>query len=996
VDTQGDAFFVAFARATDALSAAVAAQRALARHAWPEGVTARVRMGLHTGEPELTPEGYVGLDVQHAARIMNSAHGGQVLLSQTTRDLVEHELPTGVSMRDLGEHRLKDLQRPTRLFQMVIAELPANFPPLLTLDVHPHNLPIQPTPLIGREQEVAAVEHLLQREEVRLVTLTGPGGVGKTRMALQVAAELSDRFADGVFFVNLAAVNDPTLVVPTIAQTLEIREVTGLPLLERLKEYLQQKQILLLLDNFEQVASAAVQVADLLAACQQLKMLVTSRAVLHVRAEHEFLVPPLALPDLAHLPDLAELPHYAAVALFLERAQATKPDFQLTAANARTTAEICVHLDGLPLALELAAARIKLLPPQALFTRLSSRLTVLTGGARDMPARQQTLRDTIAWSYQLLDASEQRLFRHLAVFSGGCTMEAAEAVCTIEVAHSASQVGSMLDGVTSLIDKSLLHQTEQEGEEPRLVMLETIREYGWEALVTNDEAEDTQRAHAAYYLALAEEIEPRLVSAGKGRWLARLQREHENLRAALAWLLAHNEQEAALRLAGALVRFWWMRGYVSEGRAELTRALAGSQEMVAMPVRAKALYAAGELADRQGDFAQAEALCGESLSLFRALDDPRGTALSLTMLGYAATWQRSDFATARARLEEAVSLYMEVDDRYDITSALVFLALVYLLQGEYDRARALAEKAVALDKEGGDSWRITNSLWLLGLVISYQGDLTRAQVLLEESLALARREGYKEAVGNALFVSGQVFLQQGDFAVARAQLEESLALSRELGEQPNVAQSLSGLAMVSFVQGDFAAARALLEESLTLSKAVGNTWFIAACLVCLGAVVAAQGEAVWAARLLSAAWSMCEAIHGVLPPAVRAIQELTSAAACAQLGEDTFTAAWAEGRTMTPEQARAAQEPLTMPATAPAGPSSVPYSPKAPTYPDGLTAREVEVLRLVSQGLTNEQVAEQLVISPRTVNTHLTSIFNKIGVSSRGAATRYAIEHHLA
>jgi class 3 adenylate cyclase len=442
VDTQGDAMFAAFARASDALEASVAAQRELALHSWPCAVAVRVRMGLHTGEPSRAVEGYVGLDVHYAARVMSAAYGGQVLLSQTTRDLVEHDLPDGVSLRDLGEHHLKDLEQAVHLYQVIIAGLPADFPPLRTHDRRSDTLPVQPTPLIGREREVVTVVRLLHREKVRLVTFTGPGGTGKTRLALQVAAKLRGVYVGGVFFVSLASLNDPTLVIPTIARTLGIRESVGQPVFARLVEVLQQKQVLLLLDNFEQVVEAAHHVADLLTSCPQLKLLVTSREVLHVRFEHEFAVPPLALPDPAHLPKHAALARIPAVALFLQRVQTARPEFKLTSTNARAVAEICVRLDGLPLAIELAAARMKLLSPQTLLARLDHPLIMLTGGARDVPARQQTLRNTIEWSYQLLNAGEQRLFRWLSVFVSGCSLQAAEAVCT----GPGDGAGQVLDG----------------------------------------------------------------------------------------------------------------------------------------------------------------------------------------------------------------------------------------------------------------------------------------------------------------------------------------------------------------------------------------------------------------------------------------------------------------------------------------------------------------------------------------------------------------------
>lgn len=427
IDTQSYSFFVAFALATDAVSASVDVQRALAAQIWPEGETVRVRIGLHTGEPQLASKNYVGPDVHRAARIMSAGYGGQVLLSKTTRDLVEQALPDGVGLLDLGEHRIKDLSAPIRLFQLVIAGVPADFPPIKTLDSHLNNLPIQPTWLVGRKREVLVIENLLLRSEVRLVTLTGPCGVGKTRLALRVAADLSDAFVDGVYFVNLAPVRDPALVLQAITQAFGLSEIREYSLLDVLHNALRDRQLLLLLDNFEQVVEAADLLADLLSYCAGLKFLVTSRMALHLRAEQVFAVPPLALPDLRHLSDVQSLSQFESVVLFIARAQSVRPAFEVTTANAPTIAEICTSLDGLPLAIELAAARINVLPPQALLARLSQRLRLLTRGARDAPARQQTLRNTLAWSYELLTTKEQHLFCHLATFVGGLGVSGASA-----------------------------------------------------------------------------------------------------------------------------------------------------------------------------------------------------------------------------------------------------------------------------------------------------------------------------------------------------------------------------------------------------------------------------------------------------------------------------------------------------------------------------------------------------------------------------------------
>jgi predicted ATPase/class 3 adenylate cyclase/DNA-binding CsgD family transcriptional regulator len=988
VDTQGDAFLVAFARATDAVAAAVAAQRAFFTQAWPEGVTVRVRMGLHTGEPSVTTDGYVGLDVHRAARIMSSGHGGQVLLSQTTRDLVGHALPEGVSLLDVGAHRLKDLQHPSHLFQLLIAGLPADFPPLKTLDTRPNNLPTQPTPFIGRAQEVAAVTALLRREDVRLVTLTGPGGTGKTRLGLQVVAELSEVFLDGVFFVNLAPISDPEFVISVVAQLLDVKEMGGQSLLDLLQAFLREKQLLLLLDNFEQVVSAAVPVAELLAACPKLKIVVTSRMALHVRAEREFAVPPLALPDLKRLPDLVALSQYEAVALFIQQAQAVKSDFRVTSATAPAIAEICVRLDGLPLAIELAAARVKLLPPHALLARLSQRLAVLTSTARDVPARQQTLRQTIDWSYHLLDAQEQRLFRRLSVFVGGCPLEAVEALYAA-LGDASEQI---LDWVASLIDKSLLQQTEQEGEEPRLVMLETIREFGLEALTESGEMQATRAAHAAYYLALAEEAARRHRGPQAAAWLERLDREHDNLRAVLGWFLerggAGSSPEMALRLGEALAEFWGVRGLYSEGRTLLEQVLA-SCEGGATSVRARVLSAVADFAAMQSDFDRAEALYQESLVLYRELGDTRGSAFSLSGLSGGAMRKGNNYALGRSLLEESLTLYREVGDKEAIAWSLMGLADIASIQGDYTRGSALFEESLAIFRELGNKRGIANTLKQSALwLFVAQGDQAIVRARLEESLAMFRELGFKDGMAFYYWTSGWIALGQGDPATAHALVEQSLALWREMGDRWRVIWALAILGRIEAYRGDFAAARALHEESLAEASRFNDLWLIAFCLEGLASVVAARGERAWAAHLWGVAESMRESSGIPISPVERVDYEPAVAAACNHLGEQAFAAAWAKGRSMTLKQVLLAPEPATgQPSTSTAKPS--------PRYPAGLTAREVEVLRLVAQGLSDAQVAERLVISPRTVNTHLTSIYTKLGVDSRTAATRYAMEHHL-
>jgi len=749
--TVGDAFCAAFADPAAALAAALHCQRALSCEEATSSL--RVRMALHTGTAEQRGGDYFGPPLNRVARLLAAGHGGQVLLSAATQELVRDALPGGASLLDLGEHRLKDLIRPEHAFQLLAPGLPAEFPPLRTLDRHPHNLPTQPTPLVGREKELREALERLQQERVRLLTLTGPGGVGKTRLSLQLAAEQIESFPDGVFFVGLAPLTDPALLPSAVAQAIGVREEAERPLSETLRAHLQGKRLLLVLDNFEQVTEAAPLVGQLLTAAAGLKVLVTSRIPLHLRGEQEYPVPTLSLPDPRQLPPLEQLTRYEAVRLFIERAQGVKPDFALTDENAPAVAEICVRLDGLPLAIELAAARIKILPPQAMLARLHDRLKLLTGGARDLPERQQTLRGAIEWSHELLGEEEKRLLRRLAVFLGGRTLEAIEQVC------SADGDLDVLEGVSSLVDKSLLRQEESAEGEPRFLMLETIHEYAKEKLEASAEAEEIGRRHTEFFLALAEAAAPQLLGAAQGQWRARLEAEHDNLRAALSRALARGEDELAGRLAAALRNFWSARGHLREGRRWLAEVLAA--EGLSLRTRAKALLGAGNLASGQGDLAAAQPRFEESLALCRDLEDARGIAGALNGLGMLAAER-----------------------------------------GELDRAQALFEEALAPLREIGDTQGMATLLNNLGTLVDRRQEYARAESLYRESLALARQAGHAAGVSGALLNLAGVTRRQGNLPGARVHLREGLHVARDIGDVQRATYGLALLAQLLAAAGE--------------------------------------------------------------------------------------------------------------------------------------------------------------------------------------------------
>ena len=768
------------------------------------------------------------------------------------------------------------------------------------------SLPLPLTPLVGREGEVLEVCALLRRPEVRLVTLTGTGGIGKTRLALRVATELRADFANGVCFVSLAGLEDAALVLSMIAQALGLKESEHRTPLNLVQAALGDKHLLLLLDNFERLLPSAPQLTALLTGCPRLKMLVTSRAVLHLQGEYEFPLSPLALPPLEPLPTTQALDSTPAVTLFLQRAQAVRPSFQLRESNARAIAEICVRLDGLPLAIELAAARSKLLSPHELLARLSHRLEVLTGGPQDLPPRQQTLRDTITWSYRLLDAQEQRLFRQLSVFAGGCTLEVAEAVCT--ALDGGERVERLLERVTSLLDKSLVQTIQQEGKQSQLVLLETIREYGLEALSVSGELDATCRAHALYYLRLAEEAESKLRGPQQAEWLGRLEREQDNLRTALQWALEHEERTLALGLGSALLDFWLIEGQISEGYAGLTRALANSKG-VEVPVLAKALAACGWLAWTQGDFSQAEKCCQKSLALYREEGETSGIALSLYRLAWVEHTQ-GDHTQARLLFEESLALFRELDDSLGRGDALRALGNVCLIQGEYASACTLLEQSLALYRKVGYTSGVAEALQQLARALLFQGELARAESLVEEGLALFRQVGYKRGMAFALVTKGLIAFDLGEDAAARARaralFEEGLALPGTGGWRQ---WGVYGLGLVAFSEQDYGTARSLFEEGLALCIEMGNKTFVTFYLVGLARTAAAQGQPAWAAQLSGASDHLRQSIKAAVPPFVRPLYEHLTTNLQAQLGEEAFRALSEQGRTMTIEQVVRAGKP---------------------------------------------------------------------------------------
>lgn len=941
----GDAFCATFHTAIDALRAAVKSQTDLQLEEWG-AAPIKVRMGIHTGQAEIQTNGeYRGyLSMSRVQRIMSAAYGGQVLISHTSKELSCNELSEEIKLRDMGERRLKDLSQPEHIYQLVVPNLRVDFPPIKTLDVFPNNLPTQLTSFIGREKEILDVTQMVKGS--RLLTLTGSGGTGKTRLSLQVASGMLEQFKDGVWLIELAPISEPALVPNTVANVLRLRVEDSRPLMDVVVDWLRDKEALLILDNCEHLIDACAQFANtVLQHCRGVRIFASSREALGIAGEIAYRVPSLPTPN--EPMDIQQLETFESVQLFIQRTTLTLPTFQLTNENASFVAQICSRLDGIPLAIELAAARVRALSVEQIAARLDDRFRLLTGGSRTALPRQQTLRALIDWSYQLLSEEERLLFRRLAVFVGGWTLDAAESVCEAPSPFQREGVGvrgegfDVLDLLTHLVDKSLVN-VEHSGGESRYHRLETIRQYAREKLFDTAEVASMRDKHLAYFVEIAERAEVELQGRAQKKWLTRLEAEHDNLRAALEWSLK-SQPEAGLRIASALRDFWDTHGHLTEARKWLGTFVDATKDIPPTHLRVKALFAAMWFAARQTDLEWSQTYLKEELALAESLDDAWGIAQGNAARGIFKEFLEGDIETAEsfyrralehgrklndklligqllgplagcalkhyeyARAEEiyreSLSLFREVENTKEIAGANGNLAEVALSRRDYESARVSAEESLALYRELEDTHGIATALRTLSIASHNQGNIQQAQMAAEQGLTLFRQLGDRACLGTTLSVLARHVLGRGDAGRAKEIIQEAVKVLHEVGEMSAEIGALDVAGRIALAQGDMFKAQEYFRDGISHLKGAKEVSQLPSLLEGLANALARSSETQNAIRLLGAAEALREQIHLAWMQFETAEYNALMSTLWEQADKSTFEPTWKDGRAMTTEQA---------------------------------------------------------------------------------------------
>ena len=910
VDSRGEEFFVAFPRATDAVAASVAIQRDLAAHTWPEGEDVRVRIGLHTGEPWVADEGYVGIDVHRAARIANVGHGGQVLLSETTAALVIDELPEGVSLLDLGRHRLKDVRRTERIRQLVIEGLPDEFPPLKSLEALPpstpgekrrHNLPAELTPFIGRETELVEIGEMLRDPSIRLLTLVGVGGMGKTRLALHAAAELIEVFPDGVWLVEFAKLRDPELVPQHAAAVLGVSAqevVEGQDVGDVLASYLRDKKLLMLFDNCEHLIEACAGLTEnLLRGCPEVKLFATSRENLGVPGEKSFVVPSMEIPPEASLPQ--EIETYEATRFFVDRAVAALPIFQATSDNSASIADICHHLDGVPLAIELAAARVKILTPEQIADLLQDRFRLLTGGPRTALERHQTLRATMDWSFDLLTKPEQFLLTRLSVFAGGWTLEDAEGL----IQNDLGTRTDVLNLLSNLVDKSLVVVDHKHGL-ARYGMLETVRQFSAELLAASGDADEFRERHASLFIKLAEEADPKIRGVDQLKWLEILEDEHENLRAALEWSIASDRADDAARLIGALGWFWFIRGYWQEA----WRWLIMSLDMVTNPkprLRAKALYRAGGIEVIRGNLAGPLELVQEAMDICTDVSDEEGMACCLNLLGQETTFTKQNLEEGTANLTKSIELFHSLGNEWGEAWSTRYLGQIAEIEEDIDRSIALQQEAIQQFEKLGDVYNTAHSHYLLGGTYQGQGDFHQAKKHYLESYSKSEFVDAPVWAAHALMGLGMIALEMEHYQEADENLRDALEILQRIGDEHCTSRTMRDLARIAQHNGDYDLAADFLRRNLLGFSKLGLAVQVLISFARFAELAVIAGDNKRAARLSGAALASSTSSQERIPPLYRDEFEAQVEELQETMDDEVFERAYAEGAAMSLDEATA-------------------------------------------------------------------------------------------